>query len=182
MKCFNHEERDAVATCQKCGKGLCKECASKHTPCLCDMCFTAIQAEQQQRAQTAENQRRQKYVNALVDTRSEFIKTCVLGIICGVIAALLINNTNEGGDVIISGFLYFFFVPFGWKLLTYIQSKFPVTVFGTFLFWIIWCVFKIVISIFVGVPAFIYQLFKTISAEKKMRGMKRKDDSQIPSK
>ena len=23
MKCFNHPEREAVATCQKCGKGLC---------------------------------------------------------------------------------------------------------------------------------------------------------------
>lgn len=29
MKCFNHTEREAVATCQKCGKSLCKECAGK---------------------------------------------------------------------------------------------------------------------------------------------------------
>ncbi|KGM93542.1 hypothetical protein IRP63_14205 (plasmid) [Clostridium botulinum] len=27
MKCFNHPERDAVAICKSCNKGLCKECA-----------------------------------------------------------------------------------------------------------------------------------------------------------
>lgn len=27
MKCYNHYERDAVAICKNCGKGLCKECA-----------------------------------------------------------------------------------------------------------------------------------------------------------
>ena len=43
MRCFNHEDREAVASCQKCGKGLCKECASKYTPCLCDECFARIQ-------------------------------------------------------------------------------------------------------------------------------------------
>lgn len=27
MKCFNHEERDAVGTCKSCGKGVCRDCA-----------------------------------------------------------------------------------------------------------------------------------------------------------
>lgn len=27
MKCFTHEERDAVGTCKSCGKGLCRDCA-----------------------------------------------------------------------------------------------------------------------------------------------------------
>ena len=27
MKCFNHEERDAIGTCKSCGKGICRECA-----------------------------------------------------------------------------------------------------------------------------------------------------------
>lgn len=35
MKCFSHEDRDAVAYCQHCGKALCRECAEKYTPCLC---------------------------------------------------------------------------------------------------------------------------------------------------
>lgn len=27
MRCFNHSEREAVAICKSCNKGLCKECA-----------------------------------------------------------------------------------------------------------------------------------------------------------
>ena len=27
MKCFNHNDRDAVGTCKSCGKGVCRECA-----------------------------------------------------------------------------------------------------------------------------------------------------------
>lgn len=38
MKCFYHEDREAVATCQHCGKALCRACASLYTPCLCVDC------------------------------------------------------------------------------------------------------------------------------------------------
>ena len=84
MKCFNHTEREAVATCQKCGKGLCRECAEKYTPCMCDTCAAQIQRDQQKQAQSKEDQRTQKYKDALVDTRSEFIKTSVIGILIGI--------------------------------------------------------------------------------------------------
>lgn len=40
MKCINHPDRDAVANCKTCGKGLCQECASKITPIpQCIPCF-----------------------------------------------------------------------------------------------------------------------------------------------
>lgn len=68
MKCFNHVEREAVATCQNCGKGLCKECAAKHRPCLCDDCYDAIQTNHRQAELSKEEQRRQRYRNALVDS------------------------------------------------------------------------------------------------------------------
>ena len=47
MKCFYHEERDAVATCQKCGKSLCKECASKYKPIICEDCFREVQEKEE---------------------------------------------------------------------------------------------------------------------------------------
>ena len=81
MKCFNHPEREAVATCQKCGKGLCRECAEKYTPCMCESCAVQTQRAKQQQALRKEEERKQKYKNALVDTRSEFIGTCVIGIV-----------------------------------------------------------------------------------------------------
>ena len=94
MKCFNHPEREAVATCQKCGKGLCKECAEKHTPCLCDSCAVQIQRDQQQQAQNKEEQRKQKYKNALVDTRSEFIRTTVIGIVVGILCVWFMKSEH----------------------------------------------------------------------------------------
>ncbi len=85
MKCFNHTEREAVATCQKCGKGLCKECAEKYTPCMCDTCAEQTRKNQQQQAQNKEEQRKQKYKDALVDTRSEFITTVIIGVVLSIV-------------------------------------------------------------------------------------------------
>ena len=59
MKCFYHEDREAAATYQRCGKGLCRECAAKYTPCLCDDCYEAIQAENHAQKVAAVEGRRQ---------------------------------------------------------------------------------------------------------------------------
>lgn len=45
MKCFNHKDQEAVATCRHCGKSLCRECAGRYSPCLCDSCFEALRQE-----------------------------------------------------------------------------------------------------------------------------------------
>ena len=174
MKCFNHTEREAVATCQKCGKGLCKECAEKHTPCLCDTCAAQIQQDRQQQAQTKEEQRKEKYKAALVDTRSEFIKTAVIGIAVGVFFAWYYSTRKWAGGFgdIVGQFCIAFCIPFGWKFLTYLQSFFPVSLFGTFYFWFIYIVVKVVLSLFVGIPAFIYQLVKTILTQRKIKKLK----------
>jgi len=38
MKCFNHQENDAVGLCKNCSKGLCKECAKEvHNSIACSM-------------------------------------------------------------------------------------------------------------------------------------------------
>lgn len=175
MKCFNHPERDAVATCQKCGKGLCRECAEKYTPCMCDSCAAQAKRNQQQQAQNKEEQRKQKYKDALVDSRSEFIKTAVIGIITGIICvwSLIQDEKMEPGFVNnVAGFFVGFCIPFGWKFLTYLQSFFPVTIFGTFWFWIIYLGVKAVLSIFIGIPAFIFQLVKTIFTQRKINKLK----------
>jgi hypothetical protein len=38
MNCFYHPDREIVATCVDCGKGLCKECASHYEAPICDDC------------------------------------------------------------------------------------------------------------------------------------------------
>ena len=174
MKCFNHTEREAVATCQKCGKGLCRECAEKYTPCMCDTCAAQIQRSKQEQAQNKEEQRKQKYKDALVDTRSEFIKTTVIGILVSIIATwwTATHSGINGFEHYVSTILAWFFVPFGWKFLTYLQSFFPISLFGTFWFWLIYIAIKAVLSVVVGIPAFIYQLVKTILAQRKINKLK----------
>lgn len=174
MKCFNHPEREAVATCQKCGKGLCRECAEKYTPCMCEPCAVQTQRDKQQQEQNKEEQRKQKYKDALVDTRSEFIKTTMIGI---VIASIYIwysyhyqQSLTEDyglGDWI-GQFFGWVCVPFGWKVLTYLQSFIPISIFGTWWFWVIYIGVKAILSILVGIPAFIYQLVKTILNQRKI--------------
>lgn len=175
MKCFNHIEREAVATCQKCGKGLCRECAGKHTPCLCDTCAAQVQQNRQQQAQNREEQRKQKYREALVDTRSEFLKTAVIGVLVGILFVwqeAAHENVNTGFIDYAGLFFAAFCIPFGWKFFTYLQSFFPISLFGTFWFWIIYIGIKAFLSAVVGIPAFFYQLVKTILAQSKINRLK----------
>lgn len=72
------------------------------------------------------------------------------------------------GEILFLG-SYCFFIPFGWKLLTYLQSFLPVTIFGTLWFWLFWICTKSVISIFVGIPAFVYQAVRTLCNQKRIR-------------
>lgn len=182
MKCYNHEDRDAVATCQRCGKALCKECASKYTPCLCDGCYSAIQREQQIQAQNAENARKQKYINSLVDTKEEFKATCALGIIINVIvfAVVVLTALFSGYNILeyVVGLLvyvpFMFAIPFGWKLFSYTQSQsyFPLFILVNPLSYVIWICVKIGLSAVFGIPAFIYQAIKTSRVQKKIDNVK----------
>lgn len=38
MKCYKHTDRDAVAICGDCRRGLCSECASRYVVPVCDFC------------------------------------------------------------------------------------------------------------------------------------------------
>lgn len=45
MKCYNHNEVNAVAACLDCGKGLCTTCADVYDRPYCEKCATQINAE-----------------------------------------------------------------------------------------------------------------------------------------
>ena len=97
MKCYYHEDREAVATCQHCGKALCKACAGLYNPCLCEECAQILRDQQVEQARTAEEARRQRYLDALVDTRSEFLRTCVYGVITALILRYMLAQGNPSG-------------------------------------------------------------------------------------
>lgn len=152
MKCFYHEEKDAVATCQNCGKGLCKECAEKHTPCLCDECAENIKINQ-------ENEKEQRRKDALIDTTSEFIVAIVKGCVAVLIWYLIVNKAMDTPFTISE--LGIFFLPFGWALFTYLEQFLPPIFLGGVLLWI-YLVLKFIVSLILGIPCFIYQVIKFI--------------------
>ena len=153
MKCFYHEERDAVATCSRCNKGLCKECASLFNPCLCEECALIMDNE-------IVNSMEQRRKDALIDTTSEFVFAIIKGIVAVVVGYFVMNAIYDGNVKLFDAW-FFFFLPFGWAVFTYLEQFFPSVLLGGLLFWI-YLVFKFVISIFLGIPCFIYQVIKFI--------------------
>lgn len=153
MKCFYHEERDAVATCKRCNKGLCKECASLYNPSFCGECAEIVEDEMV-------SSMKQERKSALIDTTSEFIFAIVKGVLA-VIVGYFIMNAIYDGNVNFSQVWFFFFLPFGWAVFTYLEQFLPSVILGGLLFWF-YLIFKFVISIFLGIPCFIYQVIKFV--------------------
>lgn len=42
MKCYVHNDREAVAKCSICGRGLCSECSDKYEDMLCEKCAPKV--------------------------------------------------------------------------------------------------------------------------------------------
>ena len=85
MKCFYHEDREAVSQCVDCGKFLCKECASKYKPILCDDCYEERIAQNQANNIAWAQQVERTY------------KLANLFFLVPVIAMMLLGIINEGG-------------------------------------------------------------------------------------
>ena len=186
MKCYFHEDRETVATCKRCGKGLCKECASKYTPCLCDSCFSAIQQEKEAQTQRTESDRKRRHIAALVDTRAEFLKTALVGIALGIFLLYIRMQSSDvtgmelGDKIVTLGFALGlgFCLPFGWNFVTYLQSRigslqflyYTETGWGVLA---IWMVIKITLTLTLCIPALIYQIVKTFFVQKKIDELKK---------
>mgnify|MGYP003516603359 FL=1 len=155
MKCFNHEDREAVATCQRCGKGLCKECASKYTPCLCDECYQAIQTERGQEFIRQDREHENAKQQALIDTTSEFITAAIKGLICAVVFYFIFAASGSSSPIVEA--LWFFFVPYGWAFFTYLSQWLPLIFLSGFLLYL-WYVFKLIFAMITGPFCFAYQL------------------------
>lgn len=174
MKCFNHEDREAVATCQRCGKGLCKECASKYTPCLCDDCFEAIQKENHAQKVAAVEQRKQNRLEQLSFTTGDLILNCVFGaIFLGFV--IFCTASNGDGGVLLEGYYFLpviFCVPAGWRVVSrWIrvgeeQRGIVRTYHEPVMAWIAEFLVKFFISWFLGIPAFLFQIYKVLRAKK----------------
>ena len=159
MKCYNHPEKDAIAQCVTCGKGLCEECAKKWTPPICDDCQrNSINAE-------------------LESVNSELVRNAVLAIGGVIIGVLMGSSFPLGGGnaflgILTLSILYAFCLPSyaaGWKWMNHLTDKFAF--FGTPAFWLIYLLIKLLFSGAVGVFALPYRLYHINKRKKELNSL-----------
>lgn len=172
MNCFNHEDRSAVAQCVDCGVFLCRECASKYNPALCDRCFRERQEEQARYVQAERHDQQM--------SEKKFMKTVtifsIVGFIIGVYTCF--ESAKGLGQVIITLpfsipiiLIYTLLlggIPFGWQKLSRAESAVyrflnVIPVFG-FAFYII---SKFAFSIMIGWFFFLKYLIGKLFRRKK---------------
>lgn len=182
MKCFYHENKDAVGQCRNCGKGLCKECVINNNG-ICKDCYFDSKAENIDT--THEN-----IFVALTNYKKSIIKSLVLGGIFGVIFEIFLVGLCQVPTSEFFGLLLFFFIPSGYMTLTKVFGKDPnagakntVALFGLgsqneaaqgfaigyFLAKIIGFAIKVVISFFIGIPCVIYLIVKLVMTNKQLK-------------
>ncbi len=133
MNCNNHTEVVAVATCNECNKGLCKECANIYTIPICTECNDRLKSQE----------------------KFSIYKSIGISIFCGIlfwIFAPKLGLFMENGKELTLGIhlLQFYAgagIIWGWNILTRITpSGWILSIYAWILLWI----FKFFISMIIG--------------------------------
>ncbi len=156
MKCYYHEDREAVGTCQTCGKSLCRECASLYTPLTCEDCHREIVAR-------SINEREKARQDNIFDAKVNLIKTLGIGCIFG-IALIAFNVYSKETDVkqYILAFVLGMGFPFGWNATKAIPIFISNGHMENFFTALIFNCLKVVIAFLVGIPVGAYKIFIAI--------------------
>ena len=177
MKCFQHNERDAVGTCAGCGGAGCRECLVHYAGAkLCPAC--AVNAYEQQRASIAEQGdyarkklRRALFVSAFFGCGG-FLFWGGIGVDNGIFTGLLSGVFGGLWNAYGWGTTYLGAIPFvrfwGSRIFGGAVSSSPTgALFGAVWFWIVagWWLFFLG-SIFAFFGGGIYHLFKLIQMTK----------------
>ncbi|MCR5669447.1 MAG: hypothetical protein K6G10_00430 [Butyrivibrio sp.] len=156
MKCFYHEDREAVGNCQYCGKALCRECASQYTPLSCEDCHREMVAR-------SINEREKEKQEALASSKSTILSTIIKGLIFGAVGiGLMFWDKETDIKVYMWAFAFGWGLPFGWRLTKRIPLFFSNGEMGNFFTAIILNIFKVIISCAVGIPASVFIIVKGI--------------------
>ena len=144
MRCYYHPHRYAVAQCPDCGKGLCKECASKYQRPICKSC----------------NEKRGR--NDLKNySKPLFVCTIMFAIGC-------LIGSSMGEDAIIMGYL-FTCIYGGWSIVgMFFQNIFvSLDAHSIFMYYALRIIFSAIIGVF-ATPIFLgYCIYKIIQTKTK---------------
>ena len=151
MKCYNHPERDALAQCGDCGKGLCEECAKKWKPPTCDDC------------------QRNNINEELASVNGELITYVGFAIAGAIFGSVLGSGKSDALPLAIMYACCFPVYASGWKWMNHITDYF--TLLATPKFWLIYIFVKLMFSAAVGVFALPYRLFSIYKRRKHLNSL-----------
>lgn len=143
MQCFYHQGRDAVASCADCNKGLCQECASTFTPCLCLDCYS-----ERRKATTIHEALRLSGKSAII-----FI---VIFVFQKLLFSLSDKELSLYGLLMMS--LLFSGIPWGWS---FVSRIFPMQILvGSTGFLLLYFMLKLTVSYFIGIIIMLWNIVK----------------------
>lgn len=149
MNCFNHGNQTAVAQCQDCQKGLCATCSKQYALPICKYCNNYRISQEKK------------------DIYLELFYSFGIGLIL----VYLFSKYTKTNITIPLYFGYFYIcsgIYPGWKLL----NKFlPSLIFGNVIISLFIILFKLSISVYVGLIALPYRTFKMIHRLYELRKM-----------
>lgn len=139
MKCYHHPDRDAVAVCTECGRGLCKECASFYAKPLCPECA----------------------VSKALRIKQNLEKACLLFVALAVVFLIVIvtSYTPEVPPIhVLVSALFLACIPFGWYKLTEFTPRgfLILPVIG----WLFYFFVKAVVSACIGPLALFFRVLR----------------------
>jgi hypothetical protein len=137
MKCANHYDRDVVAQCIDCGKGLCPECADKFSMPICDSCEL-------------------KRINA---DKSVLVKNSILMVVLAVIGFIFMAQDGNNSFLYCVMAAYLFAgIPWGWSFLNRITPN--MFLFLSWFGWFVYFIFKLLLSMLIGMFVTPYKIYK----------------------
>ncbi len=158
LNCMFHDDKAAVAQCVVCGVGLCKECAEKYEPIVCERCASQVQKNEQK------------------NLRGLFIYVCIafgLFTVIGVVSFLMAFVTLDfaaGIQGLLGGIFLGWEIaglPSGWRAVS--KIKLDIFLVLPILGWVMLYAFKVLLAAFVGfiaMPIDVVKYIKTVKDNK----------------
>jgi len=145
--CANHPDFDSMDSCSDCGKPLCRYCANKFYPPLCDVCATARIGSECSRSYKS-------------------LWMMVIGCIVGIGLALSLKLSPSSAVLLT---LIFTCVPWGWRTLTAITPA--VFLVLPLVGWLFYFASKFLLASLIGIFVTPYQLIKAAKGLHHMKNM-----------
>lgn len=150
MNCYYHNDVPAVATCKVCGKSLCKECADRYSPVLCDECYEVLRREEFEELK----QSRKKLIIS-------FLWSGVL---------LFLGLIGFFGDIPLWSMLLVSIYPFGWRYFSAMKMpEYLLISKNGALGMVVFICLKLSVALIACIPLFIYAIYSFIKISKAVK-------------